>query len=100
MCIGIPMQVIEPGTLQARCRQADGAEFAIDMRLVGAVPEGMWVLTFLGAARDVLTDEAARQVNDALSAMELAMRGESVDHLFADLLEHEPQLPDFAKEQT
>lgn len=44
----------------------------------------------------MITAETARQVNDALQALELVSSGtDSIDHLFADLVDREPVLPDF-----
>jgi hydrogenase expression/formation protein HypC len=93
MCIGVPMQVIECGPIWAWCD--DGSErVQIDMRLVGSQPAGTWVLTFLGSAREVIGETQALRVRDALAALALAGQGGSVDHLFADLVDREPSLPE------
>ena len=95
MCLGIPMQVLSVSGLSARCRSRT-AEQDIDLSLVGDVEPGTWLMVFLGAAREILTEDAARQSADALEALEMAMRGETdFDHLFADLIDREPSLPDF-----
>jgi hydrogenase assembly chaperone HypC/HupF len=65
----------------------------MDMRLVGPAEPGDWVLAFLGTARELIDAEQARRVLDALRALEAANRGEGIDHLFADLIDREPQLP-------
>lgn len=97
MCIGIPMQIIEPRGESALCVH-NGRESLIDMILVGPRPAGTWLLVFLDSAREVLSDQRARQIADALEAVHLAMQGESrIDHLFADLVDREPQLPEFLK---
>ena len=68
------------------------------MILVGEQPVGAWVLVFLDAARDVITAEQAQKTADALRAITLVMEGEtSVDHLFADLVGREPELPPHLK---
>ncbi|WP_420411540.1 HypC/HybG/HupF family hydrogenase formation chaperone [Roseibium sp.] len=86
MCLGIPMQVISSDFGFARCRADDG-EHDIDVRLVGPVEPGTWVLTFLGAARDILDAETARRTADALEALRLVADGHTdVDHLFEDLI--------------
>ena len=98
MCIGIPMQVIEVGFGFALCRARDGNHH-IDTRLVGEVEAGEWLMVFLGAARERMSEEAARQAGDALEALEMAMRGETdFDHLFTDLIDREPQLPEHLRE--
>ncbi|MBF6648914.1 HypC/HybG/HupF family hydrogenase formation chaperone [Methylobacter sp. BlB1] len=97
MCIGIPMQIIEPRGESALCIYR-GQESLIDMMLVGPQPAGAWLLVFLGTAREVLSEQKARQIADALEALHLAMQGDSqIDHLFADLVDREPQLPEFLK---
>lgn len=98
MCIGIPMQVIEPGEGVAICR-GGGEEHRIDTRLVGEVAAGEWLMVFLGAARERMSEETARQTADALKALEMAMRGETgFEHLFADLIGREPQLPEHLRQ--
>ncbi|MAZ17777.1 HypC/HybG/HupF family hydrogenase formation chaperone [Oricola sp.] len=97
MCLGVPMQVVEPGAIRALCRARDG-DHEIDMSLVGEIPEGTWVMVFLGAAREVISEETAHRSADAIEALEMAMRGESgFDHLFADLIDREPELPEFLR---
>ena len=100
MCIGVPMVVIEDGGDFALCEDHAGQRAEVDMRLVGAQAPGTWLLTFMNAARSVMDAVEAQQVADALRAVALALNGESIDHLFADLIDREPQLPDFAKQNS
>ena len=97
MCIGVPLQVMKPegDGLFALCGDGEANE-RLDMRLVGALPAGTWVLAFHGAARRVLDDNEARQIRAALQALGEVLRGDeqSVDALFADLVDREPQLPE------
>lgn len=89
MCLGVPMQVIETGFGVARCRSLEGLH-NIDMSLVSDVAPGDWVMTFLGSAREVISEEVARKSQNALLALELVMRGETeIDHLFQDLLDED-----------
>ena len=84
MCIGIPMQVVTSGEFVSLCRGRNGEE-EINMLLTGPQPEGTWILNFLGSAREVLTEEEARNANSALDALELAMSGEGeidIEHYF------------------
>ena len=93
MCIGIPMQVIEMKDTHAICA-ANGKQELIDMILVGEQATGTWILNFLGAAREVLTDENAQNIQQALTAMtDIMAGGDQIDHLFADLINREPELP-------
>jgi len=97
MCIGIPMQIIEPRGDTALCEYR-GQATLIDMMLVGEQAAGTWLLVFLDAAREVISAERAAQIADALEAMRLAMQGETnFDHLFADLVDREPELPEFLR---
>lgn len=99
MCIGIPMQVIETGEGYAWC-ESMGERRRIDTLLVGDQPVGTWLLTFLGSAREVLDATDAARITAAVQAVNLVMQGETgIDHLFSDLLDREPQLPDFVRQQ-
>lgn len=100
MCVGTPMQLIDGNGLRGRCRALDGTEHEIDLLLVGHVPSGSWLLTHLGTAREVIDGGHAIRVGAALAALhELgAGRPANLDLAFADLLDREPQLPDFLKE--
>ena len=97
MCIGLPMQVVESHDESARCLYR-GQESRVDMMLVGPQPVGTWLLVFLDTAREVISEQKARQIADALEAMRLAMLGDNrIDHLFSALVDREPQLPEFLK---
>mgnify|MGYP001062571922 CR=1 FL=1 len=93
MCIGIPMRVVEARDNMAVC-EGMGERREINMQLVGDQPVGTWLLTFLDTAREVITEEAAKNISDAITAVNLVMQGETnVDHLFADLIDREPPRP-------
>ncbi len=95
MCIGIPMKIIGYQGELAIC-EGSGRQQTVDMMLLGKMEIGCWVLVFLDTAREILSEEQAAQITDALQAVNLAMQGEySVEHLFADLVGREPQLPSF-----
>jgi len=99
MCIGFPMTVIEDLGSDALCER-HGARERVSMLLVGPQPAGTKILAHLGAAVRVLDDLEAQQIDDALEALEAALRGENVDHLFADLVDREPELPEFLRQQS
>lgn len=97
MCLGIPVQVIESGEHFARCLGQGGQEVRVDLALVGPQAPSTWLMTFLDAAREVISADHARMVNDALAALQAAERGETnFDAFFADL-DREPQLPEFLR---
>ncbi len=79
MCIAIPMQVVRGGEVTALCRGRNGEE-EINMLLVGAQPEGAWILNFLGWAREVISEAQAREIDRALDGLQEIMDGaESID---------------------
>lgn len=91
------MQVVETRGDAALCLYR-GETSLIDIQLVGEQLPGTWLLVFLDAAREVISSERAQQISDALEAMRLAMQGETdIDHLFADLVNREPELPEFLR---
>lgn len=94
MCLGSPMQVIEMQGSSALCG-INGASELVDMMLVGEQPTGTWILNFLGAAREVMTEEEAQQTIQAHNAVTDVMQGgDKIDHLFSDLINREPELPE------
>jgi len=95
MCIAIPMQVIEAGNHVAWCRGPEGRA-SIDLALVGPQAPGTWLLTFMGAAREVLDAQAAADITAALDALQGALDGDvaRVDAAFPDLAGRVPQLPE------
>ncbi|WP_310634319.1 HypC/HybG/HupF family hydrogenase formation chaperone [Paraburkholderia sp.] len=100
MCMGIPARIVCSEGLVAQAVTRHGA-CAIDLALTGTLPAGAWVLTFLGAAREVIDADRARDIDAALDALEAIARDEidsahtaaDLDRYFADLTNREPQLP-------
>ncbi len=87
MCIGVPVQIIESNDLMALCRGRNGEE-QVNMMLIGAQPEGCWVLNFLGSAREVLSEQDALNINKALDGLHAIMTGEAdvdIDSYFPGL---------------
>lgn len=96
MCIGIPLQVTRAEGEQAAWCDGRGGPQLVDMRLVGPQSPGTWILAFAGAAREVMTPEAAARTDAAIGALAAVLAGDAagVDHAFADLVGREPQLPE------
>jgi hydrogenase expression/formation protein HypC len=94
MCLGFPMTVLSGDAAQAICTRK-GEAAAVSMLLVGEQPPGARVLVHLGAAMRVLDDAEAATIDAALDGLEAALKGESFEHHFADLIDREPQLPAF-----
>ena len=96
MCMGIPALVLDVLGTRARCRSRHGEEL-VDLMLVDGVVPGTWLLCFLGAARGCIGEEEARRIDAALDALETLRDGGDASVHFADLIEREPQLPDFLR---
>jgi len=75
----------------ATCRGRNGEE-QVNMMLIGSQPEGTWVLSFLGSAREVLTEDDARNIDRALDGLAAIMSGDSdinIDDYFPGLGENQ-----------
>jgi hydrogenase expression/formation protein HypC len=95
MCIGIPMQVTESNDYLAWCEGPEG-RVLIDLALVGPQVQGAWLLTSMGAAREVLDPEVAARITAALDGLAGALSGDAarIDAAFADLAGRTPRLPE------
>lgn len=101
MCLAIPMQVIRMEGTTALCQRRNCIE-RLDTMLTGPLEAGQWVLGFLGTARELIDAERAAQVEDALVALESILHGDGSNEVlvragFADLIDREPQLPEFLR---
>ncbi len=90
MCIALPMQIVRAGEFTALCRGRNGEE-EVNMLLVGQQPAGAWVLNFLGWAREVISEEHAREIDLALDGLQKIMDG--VENIDVDL-----HFPGFGRE--
>ncbi len=97
MCVGVPMRIlaVSPGTALA---EVDGETRTVSTLLLGHDPEiGQHVLVHMNSAIRLIDAEEARIVRDALAAVLAAERGQPFEHLVADLIAREPELPDHLK---
>lgn len=92
MCVGVPMQVISVDGIAATCSDGKTTEL-VDLSLTGPVTPGTWLLTFLGAAREVISEDEAQKISAALGGLRALMEGGDLGDAFADLEAREPQLP-------
>ncbi len=91
MCIGVPVKIIKTGEFMARCEGRNGIE-DVNMMLIGAQPEGAWVLNFLGSAREVLSEDDALKIDKALDGLDALMNADgpvNIDQFFPDLVNNE-----------
>jgi hydrogenase expression/formation protein HypC len=93
------MRVVSAEGAEAWC-EGRGQRLRLNMLPVGPQPAGTWIMAYLNSARDVITEEQAAQVNDALDALEAALRGDTsnLDAFFPDLANREPELPAHLKQ--
>ena len=91
-------EVVSVSGTFARCDGPEGA-LDVDVALVGPVLPGEWLLTFLGAARGRLEPDEAARIARALGALGAIERGETIDvaAYFPDLVDREPELPEFLR---
>ena len=94
MCLGIPMVVVEGDDMQALVERR-GERRRVSMLLVGEQPVGSIVLVHIDSAVRVLDAAEAKLIDDGLDGVAAALEGKPFEHLFADLVDREPQLPDF-----
>lgn len=92
MCLGIPMRIIEAGEFTAVCAAA-GERRRVSLLATGPLVAGDWVLVHIDRAVRRLDEDEARRIGDALAGLAAAIDGRAFDHLFADLIDREPQLP-------
>jgi hydrogenase expression/formation protein HypC len=92
MCLGLPMRVISGDDVSALVTRGE-EQRRVSMLITGAVPVGAHVLVHLDSAVRVLDAEEAALIDQAISGLEAAARGESADSFFSDLINREPQLP-------
>ncbi len=92
MCIGVPMRVVSTDGLSAQCA-IQGRTETVSLALTGPLEPDTDVLVYLGSAVRILEPGEAQQIADALKAVAAAAAGEPFDHLIADLVDREPELP-------
>lgn len=92
MCVGVPMQILSVEGIAAKADDGETVEL-IDLSLTGPLPVGTWVLSFLGAAREVIGEDEALKIRAALGGLKSLMAGGDLGDAFADLEARPPQLP-------
>jgi hydrogenase expression/formation protein HypC len=93
MCLGLPMTILETNGASALCERR-GEQRRVSVLLLDQPPVGAQVLVFIDNAIRLLDAEEARLIDNAIDGLAAACRGEDFDHLFADLIDREPELPE------
>ena len=92
MCVGVPMQITSIDGIAANTTNGKHVEL-IDLSLTPDAEVGDWLLTFLGASREIITADEARKISAALDGLRAVMQGGEVGDAFADIETRGPQLP-------
>lgn len=92
MCIGQPLLILEKNGIAARAANGDLEEL-IDLSLTPEAAPGDWVLSFLGAAREVISADEAAKISAALDGLRAVLQGQGPGTAFADLETEGPKLP-------
>ncbi|WP_370142172.1 HypC/HybG/HupF family hydrogenase formation chaperone [Bradyrhizobium yuanmingense] len=93
MCLGLPMTIAETDGITALCEYGN-EQRRVSVMLLPDVPVGAKVLVHIDSAVRVLDDKEARLISEALDGLEASLNGQDIDRFFADLIGHEPQLPE------
>lgn len=93
MCLGIPMTIVEGDEIAALCSRGSERRL-VSMLLVGSQTPGTQVLVHIDRAVRVLDEAEAEAIGRAIDGLEAALNGEAFEHLFTDLIDREPQLPE------
>ena len=92
MCLGLVMTVLDGDEASAMVAWGDERR-RVSMLLIGAQPPGTEVLVHVDMAVRVVDAQEAILLRDAITGLIAAQRGEDFEHLFADLIGREPELP-------
>lgn len=92
MCLGLPMTVVDSDDFSALC-EWHGETRRVSTLLVGRQAPGARLLVHLDSAIRVLDDAEAEAIGLALDGLAAAEEGRPFEHLFADLMDREPELP-------
>jgi len=102
MCLGVPLQVqtvLSSGAVM--CGEAGQPLRTVDTSLLDGPPRfGDWLLVHVNVAIRALDALEARQIADALLAVTAAASGQPFEHLLADLIDREPELPAHLRSDT
>jgi len=93
MCLGLPMTIVETDGITALCEHGN-EQRRVSVMLLSDASVGAKVLVHINSAVRLLDDEEARLISAALDGLEASLNGQDCDRFFADLIGHEPQLPE------
>lgn len=77
MCLAIPMQVVAlAGDGDLAWVERAGRRQLVNMMLIGPQPPGVWVLTSLGLAREVVAPGQLALIEEALATLAASLAGD------------------------
>jgi len=87
MCLSIPMQVVAfEGDGDFAWVERAGRRELVNMMLIGPQPLGVWVLTSLGLAKEVVEPGQLALIEEALAALAASLEGDyDASRYFNDL---------------
>jgi hydrogenase expression/formation protein HypC len=93
--------MLPSGAALCTLRDNAGEPCIVEASLLDHPPRaGDWLLVHVDVAVRALDDDEAQQIGDALQAVAAAAAGEPFEHLIADLVDREPELPEHLKDQV
>ncbi|WP_407114905.1 HypC/HybG/HupF family hydrogenase formation chaperone [Bradyrhizobium sp. LMG 9283] len=93
MCLGLPMTIVETDGITALCEYGN-EQRSVSVMLLSDASVGAKVLVHIDTAVRLLDENEARLISEALDGLEASLNGQDCDRFFADLIDHEPQLPE------
>ncbi|WP_456840868.1 HypC/HybG/HupF family hydrogenase formation chaperone [Bradyrhizobium sp. USDA 4486] len=93
MCLGLPMTIVEIDGIMALCKYGN-EQRRVSVMLLSDASAGAKVLVHIDTAVRLLDENEARLISEALEGLEATLNGQDCDRFFADLIGHEPQLPE------
>lgn len=92
MCVGVPVLLVARDGIRGDVLE-DGQPGLIDLSLTPDAQPGNWLLAFLGAAREVISEDQAQKIAAALNGLRSLMAGGDLGAAFDDIETRGPQLP-------
>ena len=91
--------ILPSGAALCATRGGDDRLRTVESYLLDSPPRaGDWLLVHVNLAIRAIESKEAQQIGDALHAVAAAAAGEPFEHLIADLIDREPQLPPHLRE--
>ena len=93
--------ILPSGAVRCSTRDNSRELHTVEASLLDNPPRaGDWLLVHVDVAVRALDAGEAQQIGDALQAVAAAAAGEPFEHLIADLVDREPELPAHLRKQV